>query len=136
MPRVGKKCLQNVQLRCFHKLFQGLQAKPLLVSFPKLFLYSLYGTSQCYISSDCNSVEAGNTVLCETPSTTLCHIVIQFMSLFKKSLFFRNKHTAVRNQEFLTNQEVEKKGVNLNFKEQLLPFQYFFCHLLHMEMVG
>lgn len=82
MARVGKKRLQNVQLRCFYKLFQGLKAKPLSVVFfvlfffsPKLFLSSLCGASQCYISSNCNTVEAGDTVLCETLSTSNCNAI-------------------------------------------------------------
>lgn len=45
MTRVDKKPVQNVQLRCFHKLFQGPQVKPLLVCyvvFIKLFLCNFY----------------------------------------------------------------------------------------------
>lgn len=76
----------------------------LFLSFSYIVWEGLYNVT--FLSSPV----AGNIVLCEAPSTTLCQILIQIMSLWTKSLYFwEKKNTAARTSEFCTNQKVNGK---------------------------
>ena len=98
----GQEASAKCTAKVLPQIISRTSTKPHLVSFPKLFLSNLYGTSQCYISSNWNSVEAGDAVSCETASTTSCQIVVPFVSLLKK-LLFRNKRAAAKTEEFHTD---------------------------------